>query len=424
MPDETETPATSALAGFYLFHERQGHRCLKQGDLSGTRRAYAQALAFNPANDLLLYRLARHLHDHPEVCALLELLTDGVANSLRFRGARGSVFHLARAAGLVQRRIMQARLRCAASLPFALDPPDSPPNTPAPSPPPRRPRLVLLTCVWQRPALTEIVLDYYQRLQTRLAAHLELILVAVGSEGPVSRQRCTRFGFHYHEHPNQPLSAKWEQGLRHCRQHQADGVVIVGSDDLLSEALLRGYGALLAQGVLFCGFPDGVFFDLCEPSGSVHWHGYGGSSHEHGMPWRLNETIGMGRLLARPLLDWLDYSLWAGEGIDKSLDARAKERVSASGLLPLGFDEHLPVWWHGRRYLFGQLALPMARLDGLAVDIKLPGENITVLEKYQHCPEAFTRLADPWGVLERHFPAETVGQLKTLSAANGGAGAR
>ncbi len=35
-------------------------------------------------------------------------------------------------------------------------------------------------------------------------------------------------GFHYHEFANQPLSAKWEQGLPHCRQHQPDGVVIVG----------------------------------------------------------------------------------------------------------------------------------------------------------------------------------------------------
>ncbi|MEA1051587.1 hypothetical protein U5801_17500 [Lamprobacter modestohalophilus] len=118
----------------------------------------------------------------------------------------------------------------------------------------------------------------------------------------------------------------------------------------------------------------------------------------------------------RRLLEWLDYSLWAGDGIDKSLDARAKERVSARSLLPLGFDEHLPVWWHGRRCFFGQLALPMARLDGLAVDVKLPGENITVLEKYQRCPEAFTRLADPWGLLERHFPAETVARLRALAA--------
>lgn len=419
-PDVTKATATSSLAGLYLFHEQQGNRCLTQGDLPSARLHYEQALALSPANDWLLFRLARHLRDHPDACELLALLTDGVANSLRYRGLRDPVFHLDRAASILQRNIMQAHLACERGLPFEL----KAPIAPSPKPQRQRPRLALLTCVWQRPALTEIVLGYYQGLQTRLADRLELILVAVGSEAEASRQRCERCGFEYHEFPNQPLSDKWEHGLQHIRRHQPDAVVIVGSDDLLSESLLRGYCELLDQGVLFCGLPDGVFFDLQQPAESVYWRGYGGKTSEHGMPWRLNETIGMGRLLARPLLEYLDYSLWAGEGINKSLDARAKERVSAIGLRPLCYDQHLPVWWEGRPYLFGQLALPMARLDGLAVDLKLPEQNVTALEKYQRCPEAFQYLDDPWGLLERHFPAETVTQLKIVSAATGGAGAR
>ena len=280
-----------------------------------------------------------------------------------------------------------------------------------------RPRIVLLTCVWQRPELTDIVLDYYHHLQAQLADCLELVLVAVGSEGRASRDLCEQHGFHYYEYANTPLSNKWEHGLQQTRSQNPDGVVIVGSDDLINAGLLRHYVTLLQQGLLFCGLTDGIFFDVCRPTHSIHWYGYGGRTKDHGMPWRLNESIGMGRLLSSTLLEQLDYSLWKGASIDKSLDSHAKDRLNAIGLLPIRYPQRIPITGNGQVYYWGQVARPMVELDAVAVDVKLPDSGITAIEKYQRCPKAFTRLSQPWELLERYFPVPTVVGLKKMHQA-------
>ena len=133
------------------------------------------------------------------------------------------------------------------------------------------------------------------------------------------------------------------------------------------------------------------------------------------MPWRLNETIGMGRLFARPLLEYLDYSLWPGAGINNSLDKRAKNRLISFGFRPVLEGDTIPVLLNKRQYAFGQLAIPMARCNGWAVDIKLPELNMTAMETYQRCPESFKCLQDPWGLLAQNFPNETVQALQVLA---------
>jgi hypothetical protein len=403
------------MSNFYLHHEKLGDEYLATRRFAEAKDAYAYSLQLNPANFLLIARLAKEIESSPELYAFNELLTDAVPNALRFRGHNESVFYLAGAASFLQKRIMCAEMACKTRSPFKLSWQS---HVAINSNPPARSSrycLALLTCVWQRPALTEIVLDYYQDLQARLADQIDLVMVAVGSEGVASRRLCEARGFHYHEFPNQPLSAKWDHGLKCCRKYQPDGVVIVGSDDLLSDALFRSYADLLDQGTLCCGIIDGVFFDLQNPSGSIHWQGYGGRTNERGMPWRLNEAIGMGRLFARPLLEYLDYSLWRGAGINKGLDKRAKNRLISFGIRPVLEGDTIQVLLNNRRYAFGQLAIPLARCNGLAVDIKQLEQNITTMPAYQSCPEAFKCLQDPWGLLARYFPHETVEALQVLA---------
>jgi hypothetical protein len=111
--------------------------------------------------------------------------------------------------------------------------------------------------------------------------------------------------------------------------------------------------------------------------------------------------------------------LWRGAGINKSLDKRAKNRLISFGLRPVLEGDTIPVLLNKRRYAFGQLAIPMARCNGLAVDIKLPEQNITAMAAYQRCPETFKCLQDPWGLLARYFPHETVEALQVLAKDNG-----
>lgn len=404
------------IDNFYLFHEREGRNALDRGCINLAREHYSRSLMLNPANFWLISRVAKHIYENPEFYPLADLLNDAVSNALRFLGDSRNVFDLTGVASILQSRIIRSEIACNLSTQFDLqDRAILNVNLcDLTSQKPLR-RFVLLTCVWKRPALTEIVLAYYQELKARLADKLDLVLLAVGSEGCSSRQLCEGNGFDYLEFPNHPLSAKWEQGLKHCRTYRPDGVVITGSDDLLSESLFLGYCSMLDKGVLFCGFTDGIFLDLQSPAESVRWRGYGGRTVEYGMPWRLNETIGMGRFFSKPLLEHLDYSLWAGEPINKGLDARAKERLRGLGMHPVLEGDEVPICLNGQLYAFGQLAIQMDRFDGLAVDIKLPNQNITTLEKYKLSPDSFEYLQDTWVLLGSYFPDETVRALKQLA---------
>ena len=82
-------------------------------------------------------------------------------------------------------------------------------------------RFVVLTCLWQRHELAAIVLRFYARQRERLAADFAALgydvdLLAVGSEGSVSRYPAEDAGWPYADRANQPLSDKWNAGVRHA----------------------------------------------------------------------------------------------------------------------------------------------------------------------------------------------------------------
>lgn len=180
-----------------------------------------------------------------------------------------------------------------------------------------RPRIALLTCLWQRPNLSEVVLGYYQDLRSRLSREIDLVLMAVGSEGDASRQLAERFDFRYVEHPNHPLGAKWNAGMNALRDKNVDAVVTVGSDDLVDERMFYLYAAQLERGVKFMGAQDIHLVEL--PSRRmVQWFGYRGSTGP--------ETIGPGRCIAAEWLERLDWQLWDDEQEDL-LDGSAHRRL-------------------------------------------------------------------------------------------------
>lgn len=93
-------------------------------------------------------------------------------------------------------------------------------------------RICLVTALWLRETLERLVLGYYSQLKLD---GVELILVAVGSEGRSSMERAMDNGWHYVEAENDPLSDKWNHGIAAAALHDPDAVVVLGSDDLLNE---------------------------------------------------------------------------------------------------------------------------------------------------------------------------------------------
>mmetsp|Transcript_6124 Transcript_6124/g.11980 ORF Transcript_6124/g.11980 Transcript_6124/m.11980 type:complete len:172 (+) Transcript_6124:635-1150(+) len=91
--------------------------------------------------------------------------------------------------------------------------------------------VVIFTCLWKRPVLSDFVLGYYARLSDQLWREegLRLSMFIVGSEGEKSRELATRHGAGYLEYRNEPLGEKHNAGLLGVRDKypDLDAVVVV-----------------------------------------------------------------------------------------------------------------------------------------------------------------------------------------------------
>ena len=139
-------------------------------------------------------------------------------------------------------------------------------------------KLALITTIWKRPELTKIVLEYYKQFPN-------LELICVGSEGEKSKQLAE--GWHYIEYKNFPVSEKHNQALKKAKELKVDGVILIGSDDLMSKEVFDFYQTLKPNENVVHGFKDINFFD-CK-SGKLYY--YGG--------YKNPQTIGAGRFFSK-----------------------------------------------------------------------------------------------------------------------------
>lgn len=168
-----------------------------------------------------------------------------------------------------------------------------------------RQRVVVATTLWKRPALTQIVLAHYRHLQQQLSARVELILMAVGSEGHASRELCERHGFDYIETDNEPVTYKWNAVIRRAQPCNPDLVIVVNSDDIFSANLVEAYLHQVDAGVDYFGLRDTYIFDI-QTQTRGRWPGYDHSF----MQFRVGEPAGCARGFSRRLLESTNWRLW------------------------------------------------------------------------------------------------------------------
>lgn len=172
-------------------------------------------------------------------------------------------------------------------------------------------RIGVVSAMWQRLELTDMVFGHIAEIRKSIALVMELLPVVAGSEGEKSWAVAEKNGFGYIEVENQPLGAKWNAALSLLRNQDVDGVVILGSDDLLNEQFFHVLKRILDEGCLLAGLD--TFFVLEGRSGRLmEWLGY--------LPPREGESIGAGRFLHRELLERLNWHLWE-DGLSAGLDA-------------------------------------------------------------------------------------------------------
>lgn len=240
-------------------------------------------------------------------------------------------------------------------------------------------KFVILTCLWKREKVSDLVLDYYSKLKNNLkrTCDIDLDLIAVGSEGESSERIVKNYGFKYFEYQNKPVSKKWQYGVSQLRNLNFDGMIIVGSDDLIDERVIRRYVQALDDGYLFSGFEDAFVY---EPIGDdfIYWPGYGDITSA--MPKRILETVGLGRMLSRELLEMLDFTIWGDKEANSSLDGIMHKRLTEElRLLPIKRTKN-EVLFNG--FKIGLLCENMRSTKVMGVGLKA-GENITPAEKFK-----------------------------------------
>jgi len=156
-------------------------------------------------------------------------------------------------------------------------------------------RLGILTCRWKRPEVFELFATGLRRLQDTFG----IIPLVVGED----KSYCG--GFNYIEYPNDPLGRKWNAGMQAMRFLKPDYVMLMGSDDFISDDTMRYILDCCALGFDVIGMRDCYFYDA--PKDRLgYWAGF---TAKH----RIGESMGLCRTISRSVLDQMNWQPWLGK---------------------------------------------------------------------------------------------------------------
>lgn len=171
-------------------------------------------------------------------------------------------------------------------------------------------RLGIVTCIWGRHELACMVAGYYSSIEV---PGVELTLVAVGSEGGVSRAIMEPAGWEYVEHPNQPLSDKFNAGVKHL-QHRVDAVMIIGSDDFLNIKAIEYLVRSIQAGQDAMNLDDLYYYSV----------------EEDALYEAARVSPGASMTMSARLLDRLGWEPWP-KGHNRMLDGKLRNRIHKDG---------------------------------------------------------------------------------------------
>lgn len=165
-------------------------------------------------------------------------------------------------------------------------------------------KLAVIVPFYKRHVLTRLCFSRLALQQKKFG----FSVYTAGSEGDLSKELATEFGFNYTEVANLPISNKNNVLLQSTKKGNYDGVVIVGSDDFLSDSIFELYQKIDCSGVNMYGFNNLHFYDTELRILSTNGNYTNGKI-----------TIGAGRLFTRKLIQEMDFVLWpkkASRGLD------------------------------------------------------------------------------------------------------------
>ena len=180
-------------------------------------------------------------------------------------------------------------------------------------------KLAFIFCIYKRHELEKIVINRLIRQSNKFG--FEIIIA--GSEGRVSKRLAK--GCHYIEIDNFPVSNKHNSLLVKAKQLNVDGVVLLGSDDMVSDSYIEFIYKQSKDEFNIIGLRD-IFFYETRGKKSGHWLGYGSS----------NQSVGAGRFFSKRILEACNWTLWS-EGLNSGLDNDCAKRLSSKGIEDISF---------------------------------------------------------------------------------------
>tara|TARA_Y100001963_G_scaffold34083_1_gene47259 strand:+ start:5507 stop:6265 length:759 start_codon:yes stop_codon:yes gene_type:complete len=238
-------------------------------------------------------------------------------------------------------------------------------------------------------------------MKDRLKDKVDIELVVVGSEGPITRKLAKESGWTYIQMMNEPVSQKWNAGVRYLKNVAPDATVILGSDDFISDNLILEYKNLIEKNYVLIGVKDMYMLDV-PTKRFGRWVGYLPGADTK----RVGETIGMARCLSRKIMEMVDYNIWGPIEANSGLDGIMSQRFQE---LQLKYCSALTCPIHRvnedtKMYNWGHVGYYLSELKSVGVDIKT-STNITRLDEYIRMnPDCMEWIEDAPGFFKTHLP--------------------
>lgn len=175
-------------------------------------------------------------------------------------------------------------------------------------------KIALIISVWKRHDLEKLVVDRFLSQSKKFGFEI----VIAGSEGNKSKDLAN--GCHYIETVNFPVSNKHNAMLEKAKELNVDGVVLMGSDDMVCDNYWKFINTFTSKEIDVVGLKDLYFYSTLSKC-LGYWSGFSNGK----------QTVGAGRFFSRYILDSMDWKLW-NDGLNKGLDTNCTNRLLSKGI--------------------------------------------------------------------------------------------
>lgn len=186
-------------------------------------------------------------------------------------------------------------------------------------------KLAIIIPFYKRHSITELC---FKNLRSQ-ATKYNIDVYTVGSEGVVSESLAKKYGFNYLEFENLPISRKFDALLGQTKGKGYDGVIIIGSDNFISDSVIEYYLKADTSLNAMYGFTDLHFYSTENRKLATK-----GAYNYTGM------SVGVARMYTKELLEKANYSLWRVD-LNSGLDSSSHRLMMSLGTkeIKIKYDE-------------------------------------------------------------------------------------